>query len=115
KTSIRGGVGIYYDRTLLNPIRDAGVNPPFVSTGNITNGRQFTTPATLVPTFSNPLDTVGAGGAGQPLVQSIAVFAPRMRPGAIYAYSFGLQRELPWSSLLDIGYVGNQARFLTHR
>ena len=115
KTSIRGGAGVYYDRTLLNPVRDAGVNAPFTQISNITNGRQYTTPVSLVPTFSNTLDTVGASGAGQPLLQQLAVFSGTMRPGALYAYSFGIQRQLPFTSVIEVNYVGNQARFLTHR
>lgn len=115
KTSIRGGGGVFYDRTLLNPIRDAGANTPFTAQANITNGRQYGTLATLVPTFGNPLDSVGASGPGQPLLQSLAVFSSKMRPGAIYSYSLGIQRELPWASFVELSYVGNQGRFLTHR
>jgi hypothetical protein len=115
KTSIRGGVGIYYDRTLLNPLRDAGANTPFAQVATVTNGRQFTTPASVVPTFTNTLDTVGNAGTGQPLVQALNVFSSDMQPGVVYAYSLGIQRELPWASVLEVGYVGNQGRHLTHR
>lgn len=115
KTSIRGGGGIYYDRTLLNPLRDAGANTPFVQVANVTNGRQYTTPTSVVPTFTETLDKVGSAGSGKPLVQSLNVFSFDMPPGAVYAYSLGIQRELPWSSVLEIGYVGNQGRHLTHR
>jgi hypothetical protein len=115
KTAIRGGAGIYYDRTLLNPVRDAGANTPFASVATLTNGRQFATPASVVSGFSNPLDTVGALGAGQPLVQALAVFSFDMPPGAVYAYSLGVQRELPWASVIEVNYVGNQGRHLTHR
>ncbi|MFN7950037.1 MAG: TonB-dependent receptor [Blastocatellia bacterium] len=115
KTSLRGGAGIYYDRTLLNPVRDAGVNPPFVQNATLTNGRQATTPASVVSTFSNTLDTVGASGPGQPLVQTLAVFSPDMPPGAVYAWSLGVQRELPGASVIEINYVGNVGRHLTHR
>jgi hypothetical protein len=117
KTSIRGGGGIYYDRTLLNPLRDSGANAPFASVATVTNGRQFTTPASLagLGSFINPLDTIGAGGTGRPLVQTLAVFDFNMQPGVVYAYSLGLQRELWWDMVLDVAYVGNQARHLTHR
>lgn len=117
KTSIRGGGGIYYDRTLLNPLRDSGANAPFASVATVTNGRQFTTPANLagLGSFINPLDSVGVGGTGRPLVQTLAVFDFNMQPGVVYAYSLGVQRELWWNMVLDVAYVGNQARHLTHR
>jgi hypothetical protein len=48
-------------------------------------------------------------------VQALAVFSFDMPPGAVYAYSLGVQRELPWASVVEVNYVGNQGRHLTHR
>ena len=116
-TVIRGGGGIYFDRTLLNPLRDAGVNAPFATVATITNGRQFTTSPNLsgLAGFNNPLDSLGVTGTGRPLVQALTVFDFDMPPGAVYAYSIGVQRQLPGNFVLDLSYVGNQARHLTHR
>jgi len=112
---VRGGAGIFYDRTLLNGIRDASNNIPFAETAVVTNGRQFATPAALAPSFSNPLDTVGAGGTSVARVQQLTVYALDMLPGVVYAYSLGVQRELPRQAVVDVSYVGNQARHLTRR
>ena len=108
---------IDHDRTLMNPVRDSGTNAPFATVATITQGRQFRTPSNLagLTGFNNPPDTVGASGTGRPLVQALTVFDFEMPPGVVYAYSVGVQRELPWGFVVDLSDAGNQARHLTHR
>jgi hypothetical protein len=42
KTSVRGGYGIFYDRTPTNTLISASSNPPFAGIANIFDGNIFT-------------------------------------------------------------------------
>jgi hypothetical protein len=97
--AIRGGGAVYYDRLPAGDIATAGGNPPFVNTVTLFDGR-----------YDDPT----AGRAGLfPL--SVTSFRPDVVSPATYNYNFGIQKKLPFQSLLDLNYVATMGRHLMRR
>ena len=97
RTMVRGGFGIFYDRPVFNSTRDQAGSPPFVRTVQISGG-----------TVDNP----GGGAASSAPPGGFEAVATHFPMPTVYAYSFGVQRELPWNIGADVSYVGNKARHL---
>jgi hypothetical protein len=97
RTMVRGGFGIFYDRPVTNSTRNQGGSPPFVRTIEITGG-----------TVDNP----GGGVASAAPPGGFDALATNFPMPRVYAYSLGVQRELPWNIGADVAYVGNKARHL---
>jgi len=74
------------------------------------SGKALTGPYSLEDPFPNGLISPGGAEAGPFLLSGQdADFDGRLRPiRRNFQYSFGLQFELPWSSVLEVGYVGSQ-------
>ena len=103
KTSIRGGGGIFYERIRQNANNFDGLgNPPLsytpsVYVGNIDNlGPQLVTQGVRFPVGLSTFDAAG-------------------QIPTIYAWSLGVQRELPFRLSLDASYVANAGRHLQYR
>jgi hypothetical protein len=102
KMAIRGGVGIFHERIRQNVNSFDGLgNPPLVSQ----------------PTFYNgPIDSLSAavvaGGALQP--NATRTMDKTGKIPTLYAWSLGVQRELPWQMALEATYVGNLGRHLQY-
>ncbi len=99
KTSIRGGVGVFYDRFNDDQVIQQREQPPNL----ITRTANFTTIKDLLAT---PLSTSPAG------VNSIT---PDFDPNAVYNFSLGVQRDIGYNTVLDVAYVGSLARHLLQR
>lgn len=105
RTAIRGGYGMYFDRTLVGiALQNAFVNPPFAFSA------VFNAAGTTVPTLQNP-----AGGAqrnNETLVPNLIAMSPDFQIPRTHQYSIGVQHELPFHINLDAAYVGSQGRNL---
>ena len=105
RTAIRGGYGLYFDRTLVGiALQNAFVNPPFAFSA------VFNAAGSTVPTLQNP-----AGGAqrnNETLVPGLVAMSPDFQIPRTHQYSIGVQHELPLQINLDAAYVGSQGRNL---
>ena len=99
KTVLRAGGGVFYDRFQGNPVFDMLPNPPSTQRPTFYFG-SLNQIANLQGTFFPP-DVRGFDRGGH---------VP-----TTYNYNVSIQRELPFSMLLDVGYVGNQGRHLLGR
>ena len=101
KTVLRGGVGITYDRIYTDVIADAIANPPNVTQPTIFYGRLDDIPG-LRGTGTLAIPTVwGADSSG--------------KLPTVYTYSLGVQRNVGWSTVLDVAYVGTMGRHLVRQ
>jgi Carboxypeptidase regulatory-like domain len=105
KTAVRGGYGMYFDRTLVGiALQNAFINPPFAFNA------QFNASGATVPTLQNPLS--GSQRNNETLVPNLTVMSIDFKTPTTHQYSVGMQRELPYHFSLDVAYVGSQGRNL---
>ena len=99
KTAVRGGAGIFYERTQQNIFNFGGIsNPPVVYTPTIYGGNI----GNISPSLVNGAPQTPASGI---------LSADRYSPiPTTLGYNLAIQRELPYKFALDIGYVGNTSR-----
>jgi hypothetical protein len=99
KTAIRGGAGIFYERTQQNIFNFGGIsNPPVVYTPTIYGGNI----GNISPSLVNGAPQTPASGI---------LSADRYSPiPTTLGYNLAIQRELPYKLALDIAYVGNTSR-----
>ena len=99
RTALRGGAGIFYERTQQNIFNFGGIsNPPVVYTPSIYGGNI----ANISPSLVNGAPLTPAGGI---------LSADRYSPiPTTLGYNLSIQRELPYKFSLNIGYIGNTTR-----
>jgi hypothetical protein len=102
KTVLRGGFGLFFDRTLDGVWeQNAFGDPPLVQTTTIVNG-----------SFDNPL---GAGSAAPPNLgpnQLTTTGNPTFKVPSYAAFNLSLQQQLAPTTTFEIAYVGSASRHM---
>jgi hypothetical protein len=121
KMSLRGGYGISYDHIFSVRIGGYGSNPPAV--GAATLGSQFGTSFTYTlgnpsqPFFGYPVDPAlklgldsrnGIVGARV----TVAAVTPDLSIPYVHNWFFGIQRELPGRTIVEMNYTGSAGHHL---
>jgi hypothetical protein len=88
---VRGGVGLFYDRPDGNTVFSIPGNPPIADSQDLRNGQ---------------LQTLGTG-LGLVGVPALSIFQYDADVASSVQWNAGVQMALPWSSSLDVSYVGN--------
>lgn len=99
KTSLRGGLGVFYDRFNDDQVLQLVELPPNI----ITSTANFTTIKDLLAT---PLSVSPSGVFG---------IQRDYDPPTVYNFSLGVQRDIGFNTVLDVAYVGSLARHLLQR
>ena len=103
KTVVRGGYGLFYDRTSGNTLAFAAVggHSPFI----------------INPSFNwGNLDTVGAG-SGEPALSPASIFGvdPAGQVPTVHNFSLQIQQNVGLDTVVSIGYVGSVSTHLSQR
>jgi hypothetical protein len=88
---LRGGGGVFYDRPDGNTVFSIPGNPPIATSTDVRSGN---------------LQTLGQGLSFGP-VPALVVFQYNAKVPASIQWNIGVQKTLPWASVVDVSYVGN--------
>lgn len=124
KTSIRGGFGIYFNRSEDQPVLQSIFAPPFslfsFGIGGVGGSPSFAAPFTdiagLVPALTNPFPYTIPSAANadfsefEPL--TLTVTDPRFTVPYAENYNLTVEREVPFKTIVSLGYVGAVAHHL---
>jgi len=94
KLVVRTGAGIYYDRVQGNRTFDTVTNPPEAVAPTLNQGYAYNINPNNVLLGPSNIDAVDQTG----------------KLPTVYEYQFGVQYALPRGAMLDVAYVGSQAR-----
>jgi hypothetical protein len=112
KTVLRGGWGLFY----LNPVIPGNLNGFSQSTPYVSSLDAGRTPAS---SLSNPFPSGiqrppgSSRGLATFLGQGPTFTNPESVTPYVHQFSFGIQRQLPLNTLLDIAYVGSRSKAQT--
>lgn len=113
RTSIRGGFGMFYGRTINSTIYSA-----LTTTGNLAQVAgtpvsqatfTYTSTQSGAPNFGTVLGSVGSAGAAP----AAAYFTPNYQNPASYQYDLAIQQDLGYHTSMAVSFLGALGRNLT--
>jgi hypothetical protein len=106
---VRSGFGIYYNVHQLNNYTILNLNPPLSGSSQFANTPRngVLVPGSPVYSFTSPFGAVNPASPVNANVLNTENFQPR-----VAMWSFDVQRRLPLSTTVTIGYVGNKTTHL---
>jgi hypothetical protein len=131
KTAIRGGFGVFYDILKGEDNLQFNGSPPFYAEPsvyfNALDGTETGSPGYLSNPFgtnntntpngfpSTPPSSSASFAAFEPIGSTGGIYLvdPHLRTPYVYQYNLNLQRQLPGSMTLEVGYVGYDMHKLT--
>jgi hypothetical protein len=131
KTAIRGGFGVFYDILKGEDNLQFNGSPPFYAEPSIyfnaLDGTETGSPGYLSNPFgtnntntpngfpSKPPSSTVSYAAFEPIGSTGGIFLvdPHLRTPYVYQYNLNVQRQLPGSMTLEVGYVGYDMHKLT--
>ncbi len=103
---LRGGYGIYHQRTTGQPFIQLLTAPPFAQLNNLSGA------AAASLTFANPFPpavTLPSFAAYSPTTaRSLTIIDLNLRPPTVQRYSLGIQTKLVNDWVLDVSYTGSR-------
>jgi len=115
KTVLRAGYGIFYEPLSAERLdsRQQGFSQSTTLVASHDNGLTFR--GTLQNPFPDGIrEPAGASlGLRTFLGQDLIVLLPSNYSGYMQRWSFNIQQELPWRTLLEVGYLGNRGTSLS--
>ena len=111
KTAIRAGWGLFYDALHGRSFTEVRSTQPFSVTRSLSAAQMTAAGGTIANPFGSlvnpfPLDLSARTFNGFPSIQP---FDPGFRTAYTYQYNLTIQRELPWSLLIEAAYVGSNS------
>jgi hypothetical protein len=112
KTSMRGGVGVYYGRlinsTIAELLTDTGIDRGQLSVSLASNAAGAPVFPNVVPTPANVANPTGAAVPGS----NIVVLAPDFQMPTIIQGDFILEREIARNTVVSASYLTSRGRYL---
>ena len=114
KTAVRLGGGIYYNsREGAGTVGDYSLIAPLVT--NETIGYGQISGGDFAADCGKSKTCYGAGSLVNPSPVDTRVLEPHRKIASTVSYNLGVQRDIGWSTVVDVAYVGSQSRHLSQQ